>query len=495
MQEMTITIQGHSFRVELERLCRLFYPDERIGFIEPDGERDALHASVTLIKNEAGGEILAELQYCDGGAKQATSSRRELSGDSDAESTNLLLADALYELLVKRTGYRPPWGMLTGVRPVKLLRMLLEQGDEQSAKTLFSQGFHCSDDKYALCRETMRHEEPIIASSKERSFSLYISIPFCPTRCSYCSFVSQSIEQAGKLLPKYVELLKVELEQTALLAQSLGLRLETVYMGGGTPTTLSAEQLGEVLSRVRECFDTTALREFTVEAGRPDTVTRDKLCAIKNAGAKRISINPQTLDDEVLKAIGRRHTAAQVYEAMEIARSCGFDDINMDLIAGLPGDTELTFAKTLDRVLSMDPENITVHTLSMKRASTMVTSQKASSDAVGSSAGNMLELCAKRLPKAGYHPYYLYRQTRMVGNLENVGWSKPGHDGLYNVYIMDETHTILAVGAGGVTKMRQPKVNNIERIYNYKFPYEYIRDFDTVLERKKEVLRFYEKFC
>ncbi len=488
---MTIYIEGHDFRVELERVCRLFFPDERIRFIEAGEPCDQLHTRIILDSTCTPNSAYASFSF--GG--RTFEARRDIDDGLDEMDRNLVLADVLYTTLTEGTGYTPPWGLLTGVRPVKLLRMLYETIGEEKAEDRMVNLFHCAPDKFRLCAETMRYEQPILDLSDEKSFSLYISIPFCPSRCSYCSFVSQSIEKAGKLLNEYVPLLIREIEATAEVAKRLGLRLETVYMGGGTPTTLSAEQMADVLAAVSRYFDMSGVREFTVEAGRPDTITEAKLMAIKNAGVDRISINPQTLNDRVLETIGRRHSAAQVYEAMDLARRCGFDDINMDLIAGLPGDDLASFAATIDGVLSLDPENITVHTLSMKRASTLVTAQGAAGDALGSEAGRMLDICTERLPVSGYHPYYLYRQTRMVGNLENVGWAKDGHDGLYNVYIMDETHTILAVGAGGVTKLRQPGVNNIQRVYNYKFPYEYNSRFDTLLERKKEVIDFYEEFC
>jgi len=492
---MTIFIKGHDFRVELERVCRLFYPDERIRFVEENESHDPLHARIILDTGCEPERVYASLSMPMAEGSREYHAQRVMQPDMEETDRNLVLADALFAVLTEGTGYTPPWGMLTGVRPVKLLHMLQDTIGAEAAEERLVKVYHCTPEKYRLCAQTMRYEQPILDASDEKSFSLYISIPFCPTRCSYCSFVSQSIEKAGKLMTDYVPLLIREIEATADVAKQLGLRLETVYMGGGTPTTLSAQQMSDVLGAVNRCFDMSCVREFTVEAGRPDTVTTDKLMAIKNAGVHRISINPQTLSDRILENIGRRHTSAQVYEAMELARKCGFDDINMDLIAGLPGDDQETFSATLEGVLSLDPENITVHTLSMKRASNLVTAQGAESDAVGNIAGRMLELCDHRLPAMGYHPYYLYRQTRMVGNLENVGWAKDGHDGLYNVYIMDETHTILAVGAGGVTKLRQPGVNNIQRVYNFKFPYEYNSRFDTLLERKKEVISFYEEFC
>ena len=491
---MTIFIDNNCAANEIERMTRLFFPDEKINVLIGKVNTEAsFFADVRAVEYSGEKTAFASIVY-DGGKEEFSQPIKE-DVFSDKPALELFLAEGLYILLCRITGYTPPWGMLTGVRPVKLLRMLLDEGGEEYARNILVDKYHCSEDKYNLCRQTMQAEHKILELSRPESFSLYISIPFCPTRCSYCSFVSQSVEKAKKLVPDYVSLLVKEIEATARLAKELGLRLETVYMGGGTPTTLSAEQMRTVLGAVNENFDISTVREFTVEAGRPDTVTVEKLQAIKDCGAERISINPQTLSDEVLANIGRRHSAAQVYEAMDMARRVDFESINMDLIAGLPGDDITSFTATLDGVLSMKPENITVHTLSMKRASTLVTSGQVQADTFHNPASDMLELCSQRLPENAYRPYYLYRQTRMLGNLENVGWALDGHDGLYNVYIMDETHTILAVGAGGVTKMRQPGVNNIDRVYNYKFPYEYISQFDTILERKKEVKRFYEEFC
>lgn len=484
---MTILLRGYSYMCELERLSRLFFPDEQIRTITGEDTRDCLHADIAVDESGAAA-VLTD------GSDEFTHSiaftEAELGDDVLKE---LAIARALYIPLCSMTGYTPPWGMLTGVRPVKLMRMLAEKSGAESAKKAFAEVYGCSDSKIKLCEDTMRGEQPILKASRPESFSLYISIPFCTTRCSYCSFVSQSVEKAAYLIDDYVEALIREIEATARTASELGLRLETVYMGGGTPTTLEPHQLARILGAVNSRFDMSGVREFTVEAGRPDTVTREKLEEIKKAGVQRISINPQTLDDNVLHAIGRRHTVAQVYDAMDIARSVGFKAINMDLIAGLTNDTPEGFSKTLDGIFSLAPENITVHTLSMKRASNLVIGgEKVTSDRL--TAEKMLSECAARLPAEGYHPYYLYRQTRMLGNLENVGWSTEGCDGLYNVYIMDETHTILAVGAGAVSKLRQPGVNNIERIYNFKFPYEYLSRFDTMLERKRGVIDFYEKF-
>ena len=338
---------------------------------------------------------------------------------------------------------------------------------------------------------TAEHERAIRALSKPESVSMYISIPFCPSRCSYCSFTSHAIEKAAKLIPQYVDLLCEELRDTAMLMDELGLHLETVYMGGGTPTVLDPEQMDRVLSTARSSFDFSGVRELTVEAGRPDTITPEKLEVMKKNGVDRISINPQTMDDEVLSLIGRKHTAKDVIDAFNMARSFGFDNINMDLISGLPGDDFDKFRRTVDSVLELDPENITLHTLTVKRSANLVNdAQKMLSRTVD----EMNEHAFHCFDEAGYYPYYLYRQKGTVEALENTGFCKPGKEGIYNVFIMDETHSILATGAGGVTKMKDPHGPKIERIFNFKFPYEYVDRFDLMNERKEQVKDFYERY-
>lgn len=478
---MVIYAEGLRSGYEIEQLCRLFYPEKNIVTSEKPCENESEYAEIA-VKN---GMIKAVL-CVDGEILRA-------EGTPEGGTPELRYAQVLYGLLVKQTGFTPPWGMLTGVRPIKLLRSLCEKMSEEAALDKLRQDYFVSEEKLELARRTYAIETPLLNTCTADSFSLYISVPFCPTRCAYCSFVSQTVAQAKHLIPDYVELLVKEIGITAEMVRQLGLKLDTVYMGGGTPTTFSAEQLARVLAAVCDGFDMGNVREFTVEAGRPDTVTEKKLLAIKQAGVSRISINPQTMHDEILENIGRRHTVAQTVEAFKMARKIGFDDINMDIIAGLYGDTVDGFMKTVDDVIGLEPDGITVHTLSMKRASDIVIDGKANYSANNSECAEMLRNANTKLVSAGYSPYYLYRQTRMLGNLENVGWSKKGNEGLYNIYIMDETHTILGVGAGAVTKLCKPGSTHIERVFNYKFPYEYISRFDVLMERKKGVIDFYEK--
>ena len=485
---------NHDYHYELENICRIFFPFEKIRIYK---EIDTTHTDSAVVLTRLlnnGDEIILEVSLTLDG--KADNRSQTISADTDDISMECerILAVELFEAFSGITGYRPDWGALTGVRPAKLMRRLSLSGGEDYASAYFENKLMVSREKTDLCRRVSRTEEEIISLSHPRSFSLYIAIPFCPSRCSYCSFVSHSVEKSAALVPEYVELLCRELAVTGKIAKELDLRLETVYMGGGTPTTLSAEQLTGIMECVKDNFDLSALREYTVEAGRPDTITRDKLLAIKAGGAERISINPQTMNDAVLNEIGRRHTSAQTVEAFNMARKCGFDNINMDLIAGLPLDDLESFSDTVDRILTLDPESVTVHTLAMKRSSTLNKTGRYELLAAGEEVGRMLNLSSEKLAKAGILPYYMYRQSKTVGGLENVGYSKNGRACLYNVYIMDETHTILACGASGVTKLKQPGTNLLERVCNFKYPYEYINRFDEILSRKSQVNSFYEKY-
>lgn len=487
---MELYLNGNGFRYELENLCRLFFPFERISVhdapVRPDGDFFAVAA---VEKGTDGVLLSVRLRRGD----FDRSDRCAAEGDGQDDESERRLAVMLFELLCQNTGMRPQWGILTGVRPGKLMRRMIAERGEEGARSYFSQQLLCSQKKIDLCRTAAENEDKILAQSRPDHFSLYLSIPFCPTRCSYCSFVSHSVEKSMKLVDEYVRLLCVELEHTGRIARRLGLTLSTVYIGGGTPTALSAQQLQTVMAAVAANFDLASASEYTVEAGRPDTVTVEKLDAILAAGATRISINPQTLNDRVLETIGRRHTAQQTLDAFALARSRGFSNINMDLIAGLPGDTEESFHATLDGVLGLSPESVTVHTLSLKRSSRMTVGGEYPEAEAGALADRMLTDANRRLCGAGYRPYYLYRQSKTVGNLENTGYAKPGFESRYNIFIMDETHSILACGASAVTKLRSAD-GYIERIFNFKYPYEYISRFDEMLRRKDAVEAFYGRY-
>lgn len=477
---MNLYVKNHNFHFELENLTRLFFPNEKITVI-----RDFSEPQPPYIYTEVSDKITISVNI--GSFNKSETAVKKLADDDN----ELVSAQLLYKLLCDFTGLTQPWGILTGVRPVKLLRRLAEESSEEQAVKKFEKDFFVSNEKIALSRETEHNERKILELSKPESFSLYVGIPFCPSRCSYCSFVMASIERAEKLIEPYTKLLCEEIKQTAEIANKLGLRLETVYFGGGTPTTLSAEQLNTVLRTVNNSFDMSTCREFTVEAGRPDTIDIAKLFALKENKVDRISINPQTVNDEVLKTIRRKHTAQQFFDAFELARKCGFDNINTDLIAGLPTDTPESFKNSLDSIVRLNAECITVHTLCMKRASRLTTEGVTLDLQQARDAREMLAYTQNILGQNEYIPYYMYRQSRMVGNLENVGWSKKGFESLYNVYVMDETHTILACGSGGVTKLKRNNPDYLERIFNFKYPYEYIDRFDELIQRKSGIMQFY----
>lgn len=484
---MTLCIDGHGFRYEMENLCRVFFPDQKINSAEGEEEPD----------------IYTGVAPCGGGMRIRVSTkisgeRREAQelippGDAaDSREIERRMGVLLYGLLSRACGFRPQWGILTGVRPVKLFARLAESLGEEEAVRHFEEKLLVSRKKAELCRMTSSNQKAILSIPQPRSFSLYIAVPFCPTRCAYCSFVSTSVEKAFRLVPDYVELLCAELRRTAEIAAELGLTCDSVYVGGGTPTTLSAEQLRQVLDTVKNSFDLSRCRELTVEAGRPDTVTAEKLAALREGGTTRISINPQTLNDEVLRAIGRAHTTEQTLNAFSLARSCGFGNINMDLIVGLPKDSESSFQKTLNGVTGLGPESVTVHTLALKRAARLSLDPAGPYTGDAQTAQNMLEWADGKLLNNGYRPYYLYRQSRMVGNLENTGWSKPGYEGYYNIFIMEEKETILACGAGAVTKLFDPSPDRLERVFNFKYPYEYISRFSEMMTKKDRVKEFYD---
>ncbi|MBO5321822.1 MAG: coproporphyrinogen dehydrogenase HemZ [Clostridia bacterium] len=481
---MNLCLIGHNFRYELEKLVRIFMPFEKIEFFDTEVSAECFAVTV-LSENTA----KAYLKLYEKTAECETKLESQ-----DPKEQELKLAIALFECFVELTNYKPQWGILTGVRPAKLFSRLLKTDGLENTRRYFRDYLKVSEKKISLCEKTHKDEENITSLSKSNSFSLYVSVPFCPTRCSYCSFVSHSVMQAKKLIPQYVEFLCEEIKKSGKIASDLGLNLETIYIGGGTPTTLDAEQLTRVMKTVSSSFDLSNLREYTVEAGRPDTITAEKLIAIKNGGATRISINPQTMNDAVLKEIGRQHTAIQTIEAFNLARGLGFDNINMDLIAGLPTDTLESFKDTVNAILKLDPESVTVHSLSMKRAATLSTTGQLPEIEIGKTASDMVDFACETLSQKGIEPYYMYRQSKTVGNLENVGYAKKGYECLYNVYIMDETHTILGCGASAVTKLREPDGELIERIFNFKYPYEYLSRFLEIISRKDGINKFYERF-
>ncbi|MBR6789748.1 MAG: coproporphyrinogen dehydrogenase HemZ [Oscillospiraceae bacterium] len=484
---MNLCFTGNDFKYEMENIARLFYPLRKFDYFYdpeqlPDG--DLIH-----IFREMGEETLLRITVREGDFTGSLENRMP-AGLPDGEQ-ELELGRLLYRVLEEHTGITPQWGILTGVRPVKWVQQRLRAGmDKTSIESELKEKLYLSDRKLHLAMQIADAQQELLAGDHPKDYSLYLSIPYCPSRCSYCSFVSHAITQkkALELVPKYVKKLVKEIYFTDEMARNSGLRLRSVHIGGGTPTTLTAAQLREVTNAVKACFPLSPDIEYTIEAGRADTIDEEKLQVIREAGAGRISINPQTFSDSVLAAIGRKHSAEDVVQCYELARKVGFDSINMDFIAGLPTDTYESFCRSIDRAVELDPENITVHTLSIKRSSALFAEGHVTEDYRPTQA--MVEYAYEKLTAAGYIPYYLYRQKNIVGNLENVGYAKPGHFGRYNVYIMEEVQTILACGAGAVSKVVLP--DDIQRVYNFKYPYEYISQFDDIIERKKSLIPLLE---
>ena len=479
---MQIILHGAGAGYEAEHTARIFFPGAQKADQVPQ------QGDFVLAQSHAQSDFVLLRR---GGALCWRSALRAPGADAE-----YALCSLLYGLLRQQTGIDPPWGMMTGVRPVRIIHDMRALGaSEQQIEERFLRHFACTPQKFALARGIADRQRPVLQASGPMDCSVYAGIPFCPTRCSYCSFVSRTVgdKATRALVQPYVDKLCQELTAIRQTADRCGLRIRTLYIGGGTPTSLSAAQLEQLMAHIAATFDLAVLEEYTVEAGRPDCTGPDKLRILKQYGATRISINPQTFSDEVLRRIGRQHTAQDIIDCFHAARAAGHDNINMDLIAGLPGDTVEGFAHSLAQAIALDPENITVHTLTLKRASDLVVEHQA---AAYDDVAAMLARC-EALAHAGYEPYYLYRQKGTLQNLENTGWTKPGHACLYNIYIMEEVHTILSSGAGGSTKLVIPgcRHGKIERIFNFKYPAEYITRFDEILARKQGVEDFYGRYA
>ena len=390
----------------------------------------------------------------------------------------------------ENNGGAKPWGILTGIRPAKIAVKALREGKSPEAVVeYFVKECGANLSKANLALEVALTEAPIIDKMYPDGVSLYIGIPFCPSRCLYCSFVTNGTERARRLMPEYIEALKKEIRYVSEIVKQNGDRIETVYIGGGTPTTLTPELLEDMLKCLYEYNDLSCVKEFTVEAGRPDTITEEKLRILKDYGVGRISINPQTMNDETLKVIGRKHSVADIIEAFYLARRCGFDDINMDLIAGLPGEDFEMFRHSLKEVEKLSPEDTTVHTLSIKRSSILNEYRDSYRMTDGEEVSRMVDHAREYMKSRGKIPYYMYRQKNQLGNLENVAYCKKGHESLYNIYIMEELQTIISMGAGGVTKTVDRETDRIERIFNVKEAKDYIERLDEMLERKSVLIR------
>lgn len=478
---MVIHTYGHSRTYEMEALLKLFRPAEKFSFSaaeEPPAEDE--YFSAVLLPAENARQLICRVRI---GAAQRES-EKQLPADIPNNLLDREISGLLYPMLCELTGLRPAWGMLTGIRPVNLLRKFTARtGSLAQAMDDFRQIWHVTEEKTQLAAGILRIQQPILDAAPKNGVGIYVSIPFCPTRCKYCSFVSNSVAQMGRLIPGYYQCLAAEQKLVSDIVREFGLTVDSIYIGGGTPTSIDLYQPLDWL----QCnfADGQPIREFTVEAGRPDTITRENLQTMRQFGVTRISVNPQSFQDDVLKAAGRPHTAQDAVEKYLLAREIGFDNINMDFIAGLPCDTVQGFRDSIDRAVTLGPESITVHCLSLKKAADFYRSLSMPDAAAVS---EMVGYAHRTLTAAGYQPYYLYRQKNMAANLENVGYAKPGFESAYNVMMMDDSQTILGIGAGASTKVLGGK-RGIERLTECKYPYDYLARFDALMLEKEKQLR------
>ena len=485
--------QPERYKYSVEQMMLMLFPGERPEYPEgyaPSGneavfsldrkpDRTAVTARVTRPEGTAQGETQVESRLLDEAPERVYHTLQHA------------LKMAFYRAGTAVLGQEPPWGALTGVRPVKLpTRCMLAGGTLEQAQAELEGEYRVSPLRAKLAVDCAQASLAVDREVREDQVSLYIGIPFCPTRCAYCSFVSADVGRTLKLVEPYLEAVLEEIQFTGRVLMESGLSIHSLYVGGGTPTTLSAGQLETLFSAARAHLPLERCVEYTVEAGRPDTITREKLEVLRDQGVERISINPQTLEDGVLAAIGRKHSARDILDAYALAREVGFDSINMDLIAGLPRDSFEGFCRSLEGVLSLEPENVTVHTLALKKGSRLM--EEGGALPSGEETARMLDFSRETLRGAGYLPYYLYRQKYMSGSLENVGWCLPGKESVYNIIMMEELQTVVSIGGGGVTKLVDRKNGRIVRLPNPKYPHDYLTSRDKILAQKDEIAAFYQ---
>ncbi len=470
---MEIKLIGHDCLYQVEQLQQALFGVDAVG------------SAVSEVRKEDG--IIHFLTQITVGDKITCGSRQLPESDNDIRAFYRCLRQSYFDAALPHLPEAPAWGALSGVRPTKIsTKHILEGGTAESADWLLKNEYYVTAPRRELAISCSQATVRAYHLMEKQDVSLYIGIPFCPTRCSYCSFVSRTVGKKTGLLEEYLQALLQEVEATGKVLRQSGKTVRSLYIGGGTPTTLSARQLQKLMAAVSTHIDLSRCLEYTVEGGRPDTLDPEKLAVIKNGGADRISINPQTMIDPVLSACGRPHTAQDVRRVYQQALDAGFEDINMDLIAGLPEDSFDGFQKSLDELIAMAPSNITVHTLALKKGADLF--EKRQKLPSRQEVAQMLDYSRQRLSKAGYKPYYLYRQKYMSGNYENIGWSRDNRDCLYNIYMMEELHPIISLGGGGMTKVSLTDIK-LERFHNPKFPEQYIQQFDKVLSQKEELCK------
>lgn len=495
-----IKIIGEDYEQDIRPLVKSFYPEDAIVIAGKEKEEVTKQPDKFLELELLPERFRIRFQAEDRVYEEEENFSKLLSGTYKNEGTpdrrmyRNYLHRRLYGMLKQETQKTLPWGTLTGIRPTKqALERLVQKESKESIANYFKTEYLCSDEKTELCIQVAEKEQKLLEGIEDTdSYSVYIGIPFCPSICLYCSFSSYSLKQYEAYVEPYLEALFKEIDYAGTCFPKK--KPVSIYIGGGTPTTLTADQLRRLLKKVKETFDFSRLREWTVEAGRPDSITKDKLLVLKEEGVTRISINPQSMQQKTLDLIGRKHTTEQIKEAFALARECGHDNINMDLIIGLTGETAEDVKRTLAEIEKLNPDSLTVHTLAVKRAARLNAEMDRYRGLRSREAVEMMEACQAFTRAQGYEPYYLYRQKNMAENLENIGYAKPGKEGLYNVLIMEEHHTILALGSGGSTKFNFAGTNRLERVENVKSVKDYIERIDEMIQRKKEFLEEYGGF-
>ena len=495
---MRLNISGNINSYYVQTLCMIFFPGEKFSdTAETNPEVATPELSLALEETEGGVVVRAELALEE---KFATCEKIYPTRDDITHDRlkKIAVGDAVLSVCGEIIGYKPSWGMLVGVRPSKVATELFSTGMSKTrVKKTLSSDYFVIPKKAALATEVALNEAEFVSKADPKDCSVYISIPFCPTRCAYCSFVSYTSKKLLATIPDYLVALGAEVKKNFDLIKELGLRVRTIYIGGGTPTILDESQLEWLLSTVEETIDVSTVEEYTLEAGRPDTITEGKMRVAVAHGVNRISVNPQTLNNDVLRIIGRSHTAEDFLKAFEIARNSGMPIINTDVIAGLPGDNFASFSSSYDRIIALRPENVTVHTFSVKKASDALKNFSHIYSVRGGDVGKCVDYSQIKAQHEGYQPYYMYRQKNTVGNYENVGFCLDGKKGLYNIYMMEEIHSIFAAGAGAVSKFvdfapKNGDKRTIERFFNQKYPYEYLSE-DKTDEKINAAREFYIK--
>lgn len=484
-----LRLTNESFEQDIRPLYKSFFPKEElcVSF----GEVDLTGEFRYLLDGTWREDGFTLSLFCNNESVTAVQKEERKVALSDRKQFRDEVKRAVYRMLSAETKKELPWGTLTGVRPVKQVLERLEAGEaEESIDAFLKEEYYCSEEKRHLSLAVARKEKELLEQiDYKNSYSLYLGVPFCPTTCLYCSFTSYPLSKFGHQTGAYVEAIKREIEASAKLLQEK--RLATVYFGGGTPTALSADELRDVIRTIKDYFPVGQAAEWTVEAGRPDSITEEKLRMLYEEQVSRISVNPQTMNDKTLEVIGRRHTTEDIKRAYRQAREAGFDNINMDLIIGLTGENAEDVKETLRQIGELSPDSVTVHTLALKRAARLNIEKEQYEGKSAVQVGDMLAASVQFAKEQGYAPYYLYRQKNMEENLENVGYAREGKEGLYNILIMEEKHSILALGAGGATKLVLSGGERIERSENVKSLKDYLERTDEMIERKKA---FFEQY-